>query len=313
MKKIGLMYGIEKTFPQALENYINSINEKDVKAETMKFGAVSIEDILAYDVIFDRISNQIPFYRSILKYATLNGTRVVNNPFWNCADDNFFHTALSKKLGFKVPKTVILPSKEHPIGTSSETFKNLIYPLDWDAVFEYVGFPAFLKPNVENPVQSSYKVYNKYEFFASYNLTSSNVMILQEVIDYDSYFRCFIIGKEDIKIIKYEPSKPLHLRFSKEPLNISENLKSKIEDICKTISSAHGFDFNVIEIALKDDEIYTTDLFNPTPIVEKALMREEDFNWIVETTGKYLINLAKKRKTKKIIYKWYEFLKGNDF
>ena len=85
-----------------------------------------------YDVIVDRISHDIPFYRSFLKNAVLTGTKVINNPFWWSADDKFFNYALAAKLGVAVPPTVLLPHKKHPTGTTDRSMRNLKYPLDWD-------------------------------------------------------------------------------------------------------------------------------------------------------------------------------------
>ena len=50
-----------------------------------------------YAVIVDRISHDVPFYRSYLKNAVLTGTQVINNPFWWSADDKFFNYALAEK------------------------------------------------------------------------------------------------------------------------------------------------------------------------------------------------------------------------
>ena len=54
-----------------------------------------------YAVIVDRISHEIPYYRTYLKNAVLQGTVVVNNPFWWSADDKFFGACLLDKLGIK--------------------------------------------------------------------------------------------------------------------------------------------------------------------------------------------------------------------
>ena len=67
-----------------------------------------------YDVIIDRISQDIQFYRAYLKNAVLHGTIVVNNPFWWTADDKFFNYALAHKIGVAIPPTVILPHNKHP-------------------------------------------------------------------------------------------------------------------------------------------------------------------------------------------------------
>ena len=101
-----------------------------------------------YDVIIDRISHDIPFYRSFLKNAALSGTRVINNPFWWSADDKFFNYALASKLVVAVPPTVLLPHKTHPPGTTARSMRNLEYPLNWDGIFSSTWVsPAFLKPH----------------------------------------------------------------------------------------------------------------------------------------------------------------------
>ena len=54
-------------------------------------GGISLDSPRRYDLILDRISQDIPFYRAILKKAVADGTIVVNNPFWWSADDKFFN------------------------------------------------------------------------------------------------------------------------------------------------------------------------------------------------------------------------------
>ena len=48
-----------------------------------------------YDVIIDRISHEVPYYRTFLKHAVLQGTTVVNNPFMWSADDKLFGASLA--------------------------------------------------------------------------------------------------------------------------------------------------------------------------------------------------------------------------
>src|SRR5882757_10994094 len=98
MKKIGILFGKENTFPSAVVQYINSMNVPDVTAEFVKIGGIQMAAPSGYDVIIDRISQDIEFYRAFLKNAALSGTRVVNNPFWWTADDKFFNYALATKL-----------------------------------------------------------------------------------------------------------------------------------------------------------------------------------------------------------------------
>ena len=67
-------------------------------------------------------------------------------PSGGSADDKFFNYTLAAKLGVAVPPTVILPHKQHPRGTTDRSMRNLEFPLDWEAVFAYVGEHGFLKP-----------------------------------------------------------------------------------------------------------------------------------------------------------------------
>src|SRR6187455_1383599 len=127
MKKIGVLFGMENTFPAALVERINGMGVADVSAEFVNTGAAWMAEPCGYDVVIDRISHDIPFYRAWLKNAVLTGTRVINNPFWWSADDKFFNYALAQKLGVAIPPTALLPHKEHPTGTTERSMRNLHY------------------------------------------------------------------------------------------------------------------------------------------------------------------------------------------
>ena len=161
-----------------------------------------------YDVIVDRISQDIPFYRAYLKNAELHGTIVVNNPFWWTADDKFFNYALAHKLGVAIPPTVILPHNKHPEGTTDRSMRNLIYPLNWQEVFDYVGFPAFLKPYSGGGWKHVYQVHSPEEFFQHYNQTGDLCMTLQHGVVFEEYYRCYVVGQEKVHIMKYDPRLP---------------------------------------------------------------------------------------------------------
>ncbi len=175
MPKIGIIYGMENTFPSALVERINSKNIPDVTAEHIRIGGIKMAEPSGYRVIIDRISHDIEFYRAYLKNAVLTGTIVINNPFWWSADDKFFNYALASKLGVAVPNTVVLPHKMHPPGTTVQSMRNLIFPLNWDEIFEYVGFPAFLKPFSGGGWKNVFKVNSPEEFFAAYDQTGTHL------------------------------------------------------------------------------------------------------------------------------------------
>src|SRR5664279_4935741 len=132
MKKIGILHGKERSFPEALVERINSKNIEGIIAEPVRIDKVMQGEPSGYAVIFDRISQDVPFYRAYLKNAALCGTAVINNPFWWSADEKFFNNCLATKIEVPVPKTVILPSKVLPAETTDQSFSNLTFPLDWN-------------------------------------------------------------------------------------------------------------------------------------------------------------------------------------
>ena len=144
MKKIGILFGQENTFPQAFVDRINNKKEVGISAELAHIDKIIQGESLGYDVLIDRISQDVPFYRAMLKNAAISGTAVINNPFWWSADDKFFNNALATKIGVAVPKTVLLPSNQHPPDTTELSFRNLAYPLDWEGIFEVHWFPCLL-------------------------------------------------------------------------------------------------------------------------------------------------------------------------
>jgi glutathione synthase/RimK-type ligase-like ATP-grasp enzyme len=309
MKVIGLLFGMEQSFPPALVERINSVAPENIRAEFVKIGAIKMADLMKYDVILDRISQDIPFYRSMLKNAALGGTRIVNNPFWWSADDKFFNYALASQIGVPIPRTVLLPSKDHPPTTTSESMRNLTFPLNWEEVFEYIGFPSYLKPHDGGGWKHVYKVHNPQEFFEAYHKTGDICMTLQAGVDFQEYYRCYAIGKKYIHIMPYEPRNPHHLRYVAE-FSLTPARKKQIEELCLKIVNALGYDFNTIEFAVQDDIPYAIDFLNPAPDAEATSVQPENFEWVLEHAAKYLIELAQEGRKIPTEYTWSEFLAG---
>ncbi len=312
MATIGLLFGMEQTFPPALKDKINELGAAD--GVTAEFCAIDIwrsDEPKHYDVVLDRISQDVPFYRAVLKNMMLAGTKVVNNPLWMNADEKFFSYAICAKAGVHVPKTALVPSKNMPPDTSETSFRNLRFPLSWEALFEYIGFPAYFKPHAGGGWKSVYKVESPEDFFKAYEETDTLVMTLQENIDFDEYYRCYCLGKKYIHIMPYEPRNPHHLRYAAgfEP---TKKLKAEMEAACLTICETLGYDFNTIEFAVKDGIPYAIDFTNPAPDAERTSVGEENFEWILEHSAKFLIDMAKesakKKKTTKKTQTWREMI-----
>ena len=291
MKKIGMLFGKERSFPEAFVARVNSKNLPGIIAEAVSIDKVMQGEPSGYAVIFDRISQDVPFYRAYLKNAALCGTTVINNPFWWSADEKFFNNCLATKIGVPVPKTVILPSRDLPADTSEESFSNLSYPLDWDGIFKYIGFPAYMKPFAGGGWKSVYQLNSMEEFFEKHAETEQLVMMLQEEIKFEEYYRCYCIGGKHVRIMPYEPRNPHHLRYVADFKPTTEKYK-EMEDIVLRICQYLGYDFNTVELALRDGVPYAIDFCNPAPDAEVTSVGQENFDWVVETLANYAIEKA---------------------
>src|ERR1700687_4067592 len=310
MKKIGIIYGMENTFPGALVDRINSRDIAGVLAEHIQIGGVKMAEPTGYAVIVDRISHDIPFYRAYLKNAALNGTRIINNPFWWGADDKFFNYALASKIGVAVPRTVLLPHKQHPPSTSDHSMRNLAYPLDWDEVFRYIGFPAFLKPHSGGGWKNVYKVHTPEELFRAYDETGDLCMTLQEAIEFTDYFRCYVIGQEKVRVMQYDPRRPHHERYVKDAAPVAPALLDRVVRDAQKLCRALGYDLNTVEFAVRDGVPYAIDFLNPAPDAEYHSVWPENFDWVVGAVAELAVRRALSDENPAGEYRWSAFLSG---
>ncbi|MBE2281644.1 MAG: hypothetical protein IAE91_14755 [Ignavibacteriaceae bacterium] len=310
MKKIGILFGMEETFPPAFVERVNSKKEKGIVAEAVAIDKVIMNQPSGYSVIIDRISQDVPFYRAFLKNEAICGTTVINNPFWWSADDKFFNNALATTVKVPVPKTVILPSNVHPPDTTGKSFRNLKYPLDWEAIFNYIGFPAFFKPFAGGGWKNVYRLESKEDFFKAYNETGQLVMMLQEEIQFTDYFRCYCIDRKDIRLMEYDPKQPHEFRYVRNPKYSSESKMHKtIRDYVMKLNEALGYDFNTVEFAVRDGVPFAIDFCNPAPDAAIESVGPENFEWVVEAAANMAIRRAKANKPKAFNTTWGNFVK----
>ncbi|MFM9903969.1 MAG: RimK family alpha-L-glutamate ligase [Pyrinomonadaceae bacterium] len=295
MKRVGILAGREVTFPESI---INSINEKgggEVVAEMITVGGIRLDEPKHYDVIIDRISHEIPYYRATLKRFALEGTHIINNPFWWSADDKFFNFALAAKLGVAIPKTVLLPQHSYIKDITPESLRNLEFPVDWEGIIDYVGFPAFLKPFDGGGWKNVSKIHNVEELMTEYNSSGTLCMTLQEGIEYDQFVRCYCVGKEKVLIMPYDPSKPYlsGMQYVNVDDYLSPGLHARVEKDVITICTALGYDLNTVEFAIKDGIPYAIDFMNPAPDAELASVGESNHRWIVDSMTDFILRKLK--------------------
>ena len=293
MKTIGVLFGIENSFPGALVEHINARNVEGIRAEFVLTGAVELDKAPHYAVIVDRISHDIPFYRSFLKHAALNGTAIINNPFWSSADDKFLNCALAQRLGVAIPPTVILPHKQFPGETTERSLRNLEYPLNWDAVFAFVGEHGFLKPVDGGGWRDVHHVRSREEFFRAYDESRDLCMMYQRAVNFKEYFRCFVVGQKKVRVMAYDPRKPHAERYIQNPPRYSKGLLWRVEQDALKLCQALGYDLNTVEFAIENGVPYAIDFMNPVPDADLNSVGAANFDWIVQAVADLAIARAK--------------------
>jgi len=305
--KIGLLVGREWSFPPALIEEVNR-RRQGVAAEFVELGGTRMDASCPYAVVIDRISHEVPYYRTYLKQATLSGTTVVNNPFMWSSDDKFFEAALAIRLGVASPKTVVLPNKEYVPGIiHPDSLRNLTFPLDWEAILEYVGLPCVLKDAHGGGWKEVYICRSAEELIQHYDHSGLLTMIVQEFIEWQHYVRCLCLGQEEVLPIKYDPRER---RYHVDHHHLSPDLGRRVVEDSLKLVRALGYDMNTVEWAIRDGVPYAIDFMNPAPDLDVHSLTPVYFDWAVKHLADMAIRLALEPRPQVRELRWGSFLSG---
>jgi hypothetical protein len=289
VRRIGLLFGMEDTFPWALINAIDARGGGEITAAPVEISYLRDTQHFDYALILDRISHEVPYYRTFLKVAAARGVQVVNNPFWWSADDKYFGNIVAESVGVATPRTVLLPHKDRPPNTEANSFRNLRL-VDWDEVFGYLGFPIFLKPAYGGGWKDVYKCDTPAEFFAAYDNTRDLTMMAQEAIDFEDYYRIYVIGRKHVHVMRYDPKQPHHLRYVLDAPRTEPALLTRLRRDALALSEALGYDMNTVELAVRGGIPYAIDFTNPAPDADAHSVGPANFTWIVDAMAETLID-----------------------
>jgi hypothetical protein len=292
---IGLLVGRERNFPEALIEAINGRDTQGVRAEMVRLAGTRLDEQTPYRVILDRISHEVPYYRAYLTKAVADGTIVVNNPFWWSADNKFVECVIAERLGVAVPRTVLLPNVSYEADIIDESLRNLEPSLPWQDIATYIGMPAVLKPAIGGGSKNVSVVDTVDELIAAYQESGHLTMIVQECIVYDNYARCWVIGRNNVRVSGYDYHKPHAERYRIEH-RLETELYDRIVRDCLTLTRALGYDMDTVEFAVREGVPYAIDFLNPAPDCDPPSVGRDNFEWVVEHTADLLIRYATGKK-----------------
>lgn len=303
--KIGIITGMEWSWPPAFIKEVES-RDQGVIAEYVKLAGTIMDEPSQYRVIVDRISHEVPYYRSYLKNAVLQGVKVINDPFMWASDDKYFGASLITKLGCASPRTMALPNKDYiPSIDRNKSLRNLVYPLDWKAIVDYVGMPCILKDAHGGGWRDVYVCRSFDELIYNYDQSGLLTMIAQEFIEWDHYVRCICLGREEILPIKYDPKEK---KYHVEHEHMSAELGDRVVRDARTICKAFGYDMNTAEFAVRNGVPYAIDFMNPAPDFDLYSLTPFYFEWVVQKMADLCIRLAKGDDATGHRYDWYKMV-----
>ena len=82
-----------------------------------------------------------------------------------------------------------------------------------------------------------------------------------------------------------------------------------MEDIVLKLNHYLGYDFNTVELAIRDGVPYAIDFCNPAPDADLNSVGEDNFEWVVDTAASYAIERALDHKPGQDNLTWVEFIK----
>ncbi len=294
-RKVGLLVGRERTFPDALIAEVGR-RGRGVAAEYAQVDATRIDAPPAYDVLVDRISHDVPHYQPVLKLAALNGTCVINDPFWRIADDKFFNAALASRLGVAVPRTAVLPARAYGEDVNAESLRRNMRFVDWPKLAaDLGGFPLYLKPHWGGGWRDVARAASLEELLAAYDRSGQRTMILQQGIPWQQYVRCIVIGGEAVRPAAWDPRLSHFERYVKAKDTmppLSAELLARVSDDARKLCRSLGYDMNTVEFAVSGGVPYAIDFMNSAPDLDVSSLGEEHFAWVVEKMADLVVARA---------------------
>lgn len=296
MPHIGILAGEDRVFSDAL---MARLNTDDAEMATyITLGGVQMAADLGFRVILDRISHAVPFYQSVLKHAAVMGTHVVNDPFWQVAEDKYLGIAAAADLGLRVPRTVLVPNRDRAPGSMIERSSNRAETLDWSSATDWIGFPLIMRSHWGAGARTAFLVQTPEELAARWEVSGTGQFILQEWLTGAHYVHCLVVGEHALPIIRPLQQAPAGTDAGGDDWELA----ARVSDYSLRLSQALGYHMNAVEFAVRDGDVMVTDWLNHCPPVDPAGLTPAEFDWAVGRTAELLTRLAETPRAP--TYRW---------
>jgi hypothetical protein len=315
-RKIGLSLGADICWPACYEHIMRRLDLAVPSPEgTIRFDVerVSIEPFdlrqpVKYDVVVDRLTHWYHTSREwIKKGILLNDLYVFNNPWSVQANEKHTSYAAMMALGMPIPETWMVPPKGYaPNPDLKPTLSRYAKLFDLGHIGRRLGYPLFMKPYDGGGWRAVTKCDDERALKRAYEESDTMVMHLQTGVNgFDRFVRCIGFGPQTYTVL-YDPSAPLHDRYTRERGFISKSDEEHLRKITLTINAFFGWEFNSCESLRKDGIWYPIDYANPCPDSQVTSLHYH-FPWLVKSYIRWSTFVAATKKKMRKNLDWEPF------
>ena len=315
-RRIGLSLGADLCWPICYEDIVRDMDlALELGDEVVRFDIervtiepFDIERPAPYDLVIDRLTHWYHPSREWIKKAVLmDGVYTFNNPWSVQSMEKQTSYCAMRHLGMPIPKTWLVPPKEYDEAPDLQvTLERYAKIFDLKDIGEMVGYPLFMKPYDGGGWVGVSKIDNDDELRAAYDESGKFVMHLQNgIVPYERFVRCVGVGPQ-VRIVSYDPSAPLHERYTTERDFLEPGDRQVLEDTTLTINSFFGWDFNSCEALSKDGIWHPIDFANPCPDSQVTSLHYH-FPWLVKAKIRWSLFCAATRRPMQANLDWRAF------
>ncbi len=302
---IGLSLGADLCWPLCFEEMLKMLNlkikikdeELIFKTERITIEPFSLRQECKYTVVLDRVTHWYHTSREWIKKAILlDNLYVLNNPWSIQSMEKQTTYCAMMRLGLNIPETWMVPPKAYEMDPMWKkdleiTLKRYARLFDLGAIGEKIGYPIFMKPYDGGAWVGVSKIHNSQELWMAYERSGKRVMHLQKAVEpYDLFVRCIGLGPQ-VRIIHYDPSKPLHDRYRFDDGGVNEKERAYLENATLTINNFFGWDFNSCEVLRSNGNFFFIDFANACPDSQVTSLHYH-FPWLVVAKLKWALFCA---------------------
>ena len=313
-RNIGLSLGADICWPACYEAILKRLDLRiPVDGDTVRFNVerVSIEPFdlrqpCKYDVVIDRLTHWYHTSREWIKKAVvMDDLYVFNNPWSVQSMEKHTSYAAMMHLGMPIPDTWMIPPKEYEPGNPDlkPTLSQYAKLFDLGRLGPKLGYPMFLKPYDGGGWRSVTKCDDEKALKKAYEESGTSVMHVQAAVQpFDRFVRCIGFGPQAYCVL-YDPSAPLHDRYTMERAFISPEEEDHLRKITLTINSFFGWEFNSCESLRRSGVWHPIDFANPCPDSQVTSLHYH-FPWLVKAYVKWSVFCAATKRPMRRTLDW---------